>query len=509
MVLPPSRQASATLTSVMGYKTRLPADICSSGQDSCGVVAPVKKKPVAHQRTLDMEHMRIMQRFEHKEAELSTMRRDLEALKRDVEALEAIGRANLSDRDFDRLMSSRDDITDLTSRIRQYTTDSNEVTYLMTTGDILFKYYDVVENGTTCQQQMAAAASLKTAKNTKTSDSTSSKRGVTTNVHANANVDANANSILRYFCTNVNNAASSSASAPAPPSVCATSSSPPHPSSSSSSHPSGGTNVSNEARDKGGGNGSASCSGDDRATLLDKYMSCIDNNYMKGGNCPQPTSELAEKCPHCGSEHRVVLLHDGCVYCNDCFTQEYILIDHEKPSYKDPPKEIIYYAYKRINHFNEWLNQIQGKETTEIPDDVYDRILLEIKKEKITNMAVLNKEKVKVILKKLRINKYYEHVAHIIFRLNGVPVPHMSPELEETLRQMFFQIQVPFLRHAPTERKNFLSYSYVLHKFMQLLEKDEYLPSFPLLKSRDKLHQQDVIWQKICYDLGWAFYKSI
>jgi len=68
---------------------------------------------------------------------------------------------------------------------------------------------------------------------------------------------------------------------------------------------------------------------------------------------------------------------------------------------------------------------------------------------------------------------------------------------------------VPFLRHAPQERKNFLSYSYVLHKFMQLLEKDQYLESFPLLKSREKLHQQDVIWQKICEDLWWAFYKSI
>jgi len=205
----------------------------------------------------------------------------------------------------------------------------------------------------------------------------------------------------------------------------------------------------------------------------------------------------------------VVLLHDGCAYCSECFTQEYILIDHEKPSYKHPPKEIIYYAYKRINHFNEWLNQIQGKETTEIPDEVYDRILLEIKKEKITNMATLTRNKVRNILKKLRINKYYEHLPHIINRLNGLPVPHMSQELEERLRHMFCQIQVPFLRHAPAERKNFLSYSYVLHKFMQLLEKDEYLDSFPLLKSREKLHQQDVIWQKICEDLRWAFYKSI
>ena len=214
-------------------------------------------------------------------------------------------------------------------------------------------------------------------------------------------------------------------------------------------------------------------------------------------------------CWHCYSGSRTVQLQDGYVFCNDCHTIEYILVDHEKPSYKDPPKEVAYFAYKRINHFNEWLNQVQGKETTDIPDDVYDSILFEIKKQKLTNMATLTRKKVKDILKKLRINKYYEHVPQIINRLNGIPSPHFSPELEDRLRHMFCQIQVPFLKHSPRSRKNFLSYSYCLNKMVQLLEKDQYLDSFPLLKSREKLHQQDMIWQKICGEIGWDFIPSL
>ena len=27
------------------------------------------------------------------------------------------------------------------------------------------------------------------------------------------------------------------------------------------------------------------------------------------------------------------------------------LIENEKPSYKEPPKEVCFYAYKKINHF--------------------------------------------------------------------------------------------------------------------------------------------------------------
>lgn len=155
------------------------------------------------------------------------------------------------------------------------------------------------------------------------------------------------------------------------------------------------------------------------------------------------------------------------------------------------------------------LSQIQGKETTEIPEEVYDSILLEIKKQKISNMADLTNEKIKEILKKLRLNKYYEHCAHIKHKLNGVPIPHLEPELEEQLRSMFKMIQPLFLKHVPAQRKNFLSYSYVLHKLLQLLGRTEYLSSFPLLKSREKLHLQDQIFKKICHDLGWEFIRSL
>jgi len=53
-----------------------------------------------------------------------------------------------------------------------------------------------------------------------------------------------------------------------------------------------------------------------------------------------------------------------------------------------------------------------------------------------------------------------------------------------------------------------LSYSYVLYKFCELLGEDQYLPCFPLLKSKDKLYRHDVIWKKITTDLGWEFFGT-
>jgi hypothetical protein len=74
---------------------------------------------------------------------------------------------------------------------------------------------------------------------------------------------------------------------------------------------------------------------------------------------------------------------------------------------------------------------------------------------------------------------------------------------------MFKQIQNPFRVVCPKARKNFISYSYVLHKFVQLLGFDEFKSCFPLLKDRNKLHQTDLIWKGICKILGWKFIKSI
>ena len=223
-----------------------------------------------------------------------------------------------------------------------------------------------------------------------------------------------------------------------------------------------------------------------RDKALEKYLSIVEPTAIKTGIMPGSGIESDYGC-----------------------CPMFILIDSEKPSYKEPPREISYFAYKKINHLNEWLAQFQAKETTEIPQDIFEQIQTELKKERITDTIKLKPSKLREILKKLKLSKYYEHVAHIMNRLNGVQAPVLSREVEDKLRYMFREIQPSFIKHCPKGRSNFLSYSYVLYKFCQLLELDEFLPCFPLLKSREKLYMQDKIWQCICDDMGWEFIKSI
>jgi hypothetical protein len=47
------------------------------------------------------------------------------------------------------------------------------------------------------------------------------------------------------------------------------------------------------------------------------------------------------------------------------------------------------------------LNQFQAKESTVIPDDVMNEVILEIRKRRISNIAELNEDDIREILKKL------------------------------------------------------------------------------------------------------------
>ena len=237
--------------------------------------------------------------------------------------------------------------------------------------------------------------------------------------------------------------------------------------------------------------------------LVQKYLSNIDESFLDM-NAFVRDSDI---CQNCYKGEMIPLDDEGVLICNICAVNIPYLIENEKPSYKEPPKEVCFYAYKKINHFKEILAQFQGKETTQISNDVIDQIQQQIKKERI-GLKQLTHYKTKEILKKLGFNKYYEHIAFIKNKL-GIKPPVFSPELEDTLCNLFMEIQAPYAKTCPDYRINFLNYYYVLFKFCELLEETQYLHDIPLLKDREKLIEQDETWKKMCVELDWEFIPTV
>ena len=237
--------------------------------------------------------------------------------------------------------------------------------------------------------------------------------------------------------------------------------------------------------------------------IFQKYLSNIDETFLDVNAFLHPT----DICQSCFKGELIPVDDEGVLICNVCSKNIQYLIENEKPSYKEPPKEVCFYAYKKINHFKEILAQFQGKETTQIPPEVVENLKQQIKKERI-EYSKLTYYKTKEILKKLGYNKYYEHINFIKNKL-GIKPPIISQELEESLCNFFMEIQYPYAKHCPDYRVNFLHYYYVLYKLFELLEEDHYLPEIPMLKDREKLIEQDTIWKKICEELDWEFITTI
>jgi hypothetical protein len=242
-----------------------------------------------------------------------------------------------------------------------------------------------------------------------------------------------------------------------------------------------------------------------RGQLLDDYNKIVDPSQYK----PKSKNIDFLICHNCKKE-RQSTPSEGTIVCQHCGISESVTADNEKPSYKDPPPENGSFAYKRINHLNEFLAQFQAKESTDIPQDVIDAVVIEIKKHKMTkDLRKLTYKKMRQFLSRHGFADYYEHIQYIKHRITGIPPPHVNDDLADKVRKMFIESQKPFDSCKSKKRRNFLSYPYTISKIFELLGRDDLVEELPKLRNKQKLYDQDVMWKKICKINGWPFIRSI
>jgi hypothetical protein len=243
-----------------------------------------------------------------------------------------------------------------------------------------------------------------------------------------------------------------------------------------------------------------------------KFRSNIDPDYV---HAPENNINEENYCFDC-KEFRVLYPDEAIMICEECGTKTTVVANPEKPSMKDPPAENKYYEYKRYTHFCDWLANMQGKESSRVPDEVINAVIREISREKMEDRVdELTEPDIKRYLKKYSNNnydRYYDHATQILFRITDIPPVQMTPEMEQNLKLMFLEVQEPF-ELFKGDRRNFSSYSYIIYKFCQLLEYNEFLPKLKLHKDKIKLYEHDRIWKQICSHLGgeekgWKFIKS-
>jgi len=430
---------------------------------------PEKDRPLSHTDTLQERHQKKVEMFKKRKQNLPNMKIRLENY---IEKLQNINKLNgntYTPEDIQLKSKLKSKIDELTADIYDIENNISETEYYSKTSDIIMDYYDIFEKDEDSLYDVLPELSTKKSEPTKEKELSAldklhmQKKGTKRKKKTpkkRRQDDSNQKNIISFFCKDT---------------------------------PVEEIEKPNDVN---------------KVDLSKKYKMMVDNEHFNTYG-----KQLVRVCDKCGIE-KLLKQSEGLYVCFKCGEAEQIIIESERPNYKENVPEKSGYPYKRINHLNECLSQFQAKESTEIPQEVYDQILVELNKNRLVDLKQLavpyfKLKYMKKILKTLRLVNYYEHATHIISKLSKIPPPTLPRDKEEKIRYMFRQVQAPFQKYCPKARINFLSYSYVLHKFFELLELDEFINCFPLLKSRDKLRQQDIIWEKICEDLRWQFIPSI
>ena len=205
---------------------------------------------------------------------------------------------------------------------------------------------------------------------------------------------------------------------------------------------------------------------------------------------------------------------ESALACPECGVQTSYLDSTAAATGHADDRSFNQFAYCRTNHFLQWLRACQGKESVTIPDEVLRGVCQELAKNRVRVDDITSK-KVRDALKVMKQRKYYENVVLITSLLTGKKPPRFSPTVEQTLQRLFMKIQKPFevaVRAICPERKNFLSYSYILTKLCGLIRDSidpRWLTAFNCLKGKDKIYKSDKLWCHMCRQLGWRYYPSI
>jgi hypothetical protein len=230
------------------------------------------------------------------------------------------------------------------------------------------------------------------------------------------------------------------------------------------------------------------------------------------GTVPKQRAQNSTRCGECARE-LVLSTVKAVLVCPSCgVSQPHLDATPSCIAYDEAGRREMYstfsYTYRRVNHLIERLSQMQAESAPEVTPELLEQVCAELHKRRVPLESV-NTAIVKEVLKRLKKRRAYEHVILITCKLQGRPPPKITRDTMDKIRRMFEAVQRPFERHCPSDRANFLSYSYVLYKFMQLLGAYELLPYFTLLKGKTKLQKQDLIFRKICDDLDWEFIPSV
>ena len=216
---------------------------------------------------------------------------------------------------------------------------------------------------------------------------------------------------------------------------------------------------------------------------------------------PSHAKPFSRRCKRCACEYFVIRQESRiCLHCGESYDYE----ADEMAQHRVHIRQFNTNATKRIVHFKNWIARLQGIEKCAISQEEIAQIDALVK---TYPSNVSEHDRIKMAMKSLGLQKYYNHVYYVMRHLFGYGLTKFSKIAEARLVALFMRVQEPFSR-IRSQRTNMLSYQFLIKKFCELLGYNisHYIPH---LRSRANLQRQDYEWKQICDALGLPFYPSV
>ena len=213
-----------------------------------------------------------MEQFESNRDTLDIKQKHSNNLKNELLSIKSKPNDTKSDDDFIRIVTLNEEILSIENCINKIENNIDELEYYTKTADILYNYYELVENN--------------------------SDNNMDINNHISKNTGNNKKSILEYFHKKEDTTQDTIVEEKP---------------QDSNVIPTATNNVTNNTNDN------------NRASLLDKYLAITDKNYINDNI----DNKIAMVCEHCGSTEKTVLNNDSISVCDTCFAVQHLLTDNE------------------------------------------------------------------------------------------------------------------------------------------------------------------------------------
>lgn len=324
-----------------------------------------KSKHQVQINTLDETHKKIMNMFELRRVSLPKKKKKLVALTNQLDILERTDPKLYTLDAIKKKSVLKTEIKELTDEIYDIENDVSELDYYSKTEDIIMDYYAITDNDDNnlynehpelCDQKINEPSVTGPDKldilNMKTNQKKKQKK-VTTRRKKKI-VQTNQTNILNYFNINTE-----------PEQVTETEEDFKSITESELDY-SNDCNFNNSDHNDNDNNNTSNSNNDvnnedgifkikNKAELLDQYMMLVDSEYVSD---KKRSDGKIRKCLNCDVE-KTLIHSEGIFVCQCCGEAESVIIDSEKPNYKEATTDTKPgYPYKRINHYNEWLESL-------------------------------------------------------------------------------------------------------------------------------------------------------